>query len=394
MEAAALDEVALHRDFLCRALPLHLRGQAVTGPAGERIRLVEAHVTDGVGGAHLLEPGKSEVEPLVIHLFPVQRRLPALAAHHAPSVGQPQVGPLVSVLAQKRQELGVVHRSGGQPEGPDEGLVPGSFVVEGEAVPGVSHRTHSRLVGMPVRALACRHVGRNGAVPIRGAQRIEREQVLDVHEEQLLVLLLVLQPDLQDRGGRVRRVQGASSQEFLHVSVHVAAVVENLLQARSGEEAARRPGVLLSHGLVVGIEQDTKLRMRVPVAGQLVFQQEGLEEPAGVRQVPLGGAGELHGLERAVLRRQGSAQRFGGLADGAVTLCGGRVGHDIAGAVSALLVLIGLRHGDPQDHVDQDAGEGGGAQGKHHVGDAHHGGIPPQALGNAAANASDPAVPA
>ncbi len=36
--------------------------------------------------------------------------------------------------------------------------------------------------------------------PVRGFERVAREHVLDVHQEQLLVLLLVVEPELDERG--------------------------------------------------------------------------------------------------------------------------------------------------------------------------------------------------
>src|SRR5205085_1440421 len=60
--------------------------------------------------------------------------------------------------------------------------------------------------------------------------------------------------------------------------------------------------------VVVGVEQHPEGRMERLEAGFARFQDEGLEEPGGVRQVPLDRAGIRHRLGTTVLGRQGYGQ--------------------------------------------------------------------------------------
>jgi hypothetical protein len=59
-----------------------------------------------------------------------------------------------------------------------------------------------------------------------------------------------------------------------------------------------------SDGLVVRVEEIFEIRMKRAIAGQQRLQQELLEEPAGVRQVPLGRARVRHALHDEVLGLQ------------------------------------------------------------------------------------------
>lgn len=49
MESLGLDEPPVDREVARRDLPLEFRRESVSRPSCERIRLVVAHVTDGIG---------------------------------------------------------------------------------------------------------------------------------------------------------------------------------------------------------------------------------------------------------------------------------------------------------------------------------------------------------
>jgi hypothetical protein len=79
--------------------------------------------------------------------------------------------------------------------------------------------------------------------------------VQGVHEQQLLVLLLVGQAQLEERLGLgVER----SLQQCLHVPVDVVAVGKHLVKGRPGHQPALRTRLARANGLVVGVEQITE----------------------------------------------------------------------------------------------------------------------------------------
>ena len=183
----------------------------------------------------------------------------------------------------------------------------GEFVVEAEPVPPVADRHRATVVSRPGHhRWGCGRGGGGGGVG--GLQGIAGQHVLDVHQQELLVLLLVLDAQLhQGQDGR----PGVPVQQLGHRRVDVAPVVGDLHDAGTGDQAPVGPGVPGTDGLVVGVEEEPEVRVEELVAGERGLEQEGLEEPGGVGPVPLGGAHVGHGLDRLVLGGQGAGQLLG-----------------------------------------------------------------------------------
>ena len=78
-----------------------------------------------------------------------------------------------------------------------------------------------------------------------------------------------------------------------------------------GEEAALGPWVPRPERLVVRVEQGAPPRIVTPVARPVGREHQLLEEPRGVRQVPLGRAGVGHRLRHLILgiERRGEGDR-------------------------------------------------------------------------------------
>ena len=139
----------------------------------------------------------------------------------------------------------------------------------------------------------------------RRQQRVAREQVFDVSEQQLLVLLLVMQPQCHDR---LDRLGYSCLHAAQHPRVDAFAVVEQLLHRRARQQAAARTGVHGADAVVVGVEEVAKVRVVKFVVLRSALQHELFEEPGGVRQVPFGRTRIRHGLHHIVLGGQGRAQ--------------------------------------------------------------------------------------
>ena len=144
---------------------------------------------------------------------------------------------------------------------------------------------------------------------IGGVQGVAREDVLDVHEQELLVLLLMVEPEgdqLGDAG------DSRSRQQSVHGLVHELAVAGDLVDARTGEETALGPRMPIPDRLVVRVEDvGVGIVVRV-VAGGVLPEDERLEEPGHVGPMPLGRAHVGHRLHRLVLGAQdgGPAARW------------------------------------------------------------------------------------
>ena len=149
---------------------------------------------------------------------------------------------------------------------------------------------------------------------VNRAQRITRQGVLEVGEDELLMLLLVMQPQ-DERGPDLSelRLIGPIEKRF-HPAVDGRAVVIDLGHRRPGEQAAPIARDTLAHGVVVRIKEIGILRIDWRFAGLFRRQDESLEEPRGMGQVPFDGAGVGHGLDDVVFRLQRRAEGLGGAA--------------------------------------------------------------------------------
>jgi len=123
--------------------------------------------------------------------------------------------------------------------------------------------------------------------------------VLGIHQDQLLMLLLVIESELEQR----LPVAAAALDQVGHGLGHMPAIGQDLFDSRPGDHAALRPRMPRAHGLVVGIEEIFVGRIESPVAGRVCAEQEGLEEPRRVREMPLGRAGIRHRLHGLVFGR-------------------------------------------------------------------------------------------
>ena len=93
--------------------------------------------------------------------------------------------------------------------------------------------------------------------------------------------------------------------------VDVRAIRVHLRHGRAGDEASLRAAVPFSRLHVVGIEQERVLRIRRDVRPVERHEYERLEEPAGVREMPLRRADVGHGAHDVVLDFERRAERLG-----------------------------------------------------------------------------------
>ena len=138
-------------------------------------------------------------------------------------------------------------------------------------------------------------------------ERILGEGREDVGQEQLLVLLLVVDAELDQRQrfGRQRR------QRALERLVDMSAIGADLVERRAAEHAAPGPRVTRAFAFVIAVEQEGVALVERAVAGDVIAQHEGLEEPGGVGEMPFGrrGVGERLDGGVGVRQRRGEVER-------------------------------------------------------------------------------------
>ncbi len=132
MPVAALDEVAgAHAVGLAgRDFPLGFRWQSGLSPTRKCVGFVVTDVTDGCVRIDLTQPQQREL--LLERVGPVDRPVPLLALHDAPTIRQPQVRPGVAAVADELPILAVGDESARQQEGLEIRAVARALVVEGK----------------------------------------------------------------------------------------------------------------------------------------------------------------------------------------------------------------------------------------------------------------------
>ena len=165
--------------------------------------------------------------------------------------------------------------------------------------PATRQRQPARLAGQHRRRPLRRRRGLVGR-----QQGVARQRVQDVGEDQLLMLLLVIQTEFDQRRGDFPHGSVGSGDQRQHGDIDVLAQGMYLTQRGTGQQAALRPGMPRTQRLVVGIEQLSEAPVERLVADSKWLQDDGFEKPAGMCKMPLCRAGVRHRLDALVFGRQ------------------------------------------------------------------------------------------
>ena len=125
------------------------------------------------------------------------------------------------------------------------------------------------------------------------------------------MLLLVLQAELHQARGGMCRVVGDATDQPPHRVVHVGAVPVDLAHRRASHEPALRPAMAFAGLHVVRVEEVGVSRVGGAIRRVERREHEGLEEPARMREVPLGRAHVRHRADDVILDLERSTQPFG-----------------------------------------------------------------------------------
>ena len=164
--------------------------------------------------------------------------------------------------------------------------------------------------------LCARH---GGAVSVARFRGVAGERMEDVHQDQFLMLLLVMQSQGHHRVGGGKHVHARGLNQFFHSRIDERAIGANLFAGRPADHAPLRARMPRADSFVIGIEQKAEAIVVNAIAGKMRRQQERLEEPGRVRTMPLRRAGIGHRLQHLVFGRDGGRQRVGLGAHRAIT---------------------------------------------------------------------------
>src|ERR1700682_4975880 len=104
--------------------------------------------------------------------------------------------------------------------------------------------------------------------------------MLDVGQHELLVLLLVVHSELDQRVRLAR--QRAALEELLHRAIDMLAIGKHAIERGTRQETALGSRMLVADAVVIRIEQHAKSRIERAVAAEMRVEYESLEEPACV----------------------------------------------------------------------------------------------------------------
>src|SRR5262252_8477771 len=93
---------------------------------------------------------------------------------------------------------------------------------------------------------------------------------------------------LGDGGGLVEAFRFPAQQELEHDGIDLLSIAPDLPHPRASDDPAPRARVSSADGLVVRIEKISVGGIEGPIAGQDFGENEGLEKPGGMGEMPLG----------------------------------------------------------------------------------------------------------
>ena len=188
-------KVAGHRNTHGGDLPLGFARQSLAGPFREGVGFKKTDVADGFDRVQSTASGQGKDGPLAAVAAPIERRLPTLLANRCPAIRKPEFRALVTAGLDEAEILGAADRARREAEWFEPHLVSWGLVVEGKGLAVVPY------LDEPTRELdPARRRGRSSGLGPRRLvgreQRVDRKDVLDVHQDQFLMLLLVMKPEL------------------------------------------------------------------------------------------------------------------------------------------------------------------------------------------------------
>ncbi len=265
-------------------LPLEFTGQPAAGPGRKRVSLVVADVGNRRGRINGLRPAQRHRPVAVLALLPIKRRAPAFRLHRRPSGGEPEQGRPVAAVGHELHPLRIGDKAIREFKRFDQRTMPRPLAIEGEAFAVVSD-FHYAAIELPIgRRRAIGLADRNWAwIFVSRTQRVLREQVQDIGQQQFLMLLFMIAAEFDQFGDGRRQV-------FLHERGHRAVdmipVRSDRLERRAGDHAPSWTRLTSADALIVGVEQEIELRIERAVAGEILFQNHSLEKPCRMREMP------------------------------------------------------------------------------------------------------------
>ena len=150
--------------------------------------------------------------------------------------------------------------------------------------------------------------------------------MFDVGDDQFLVLLFMMEAKRNDGRELCQLPLIEPLQQLNDTLIDIPAVGIRLLDGGPGDQPTFGPAMPFSKRIVIRVEEVRVLWMQRPVIRNCRKEQEGLEKPADVGEMPLGRADIWHGLNDIIFGDQGFAQVLRKAANVLVLLNERRIG--------------------------------------------------------------------
>src|SRR5512146_727451 len=197
-------------------------------------------MADGLVGIERATPGEREDGPMAVLAAPVERRRPARLLHGGPTFREPEFRPAIAAGFDEGEILAI----GGEPRGetkivePD--LVPRPLIVEGEAGAAIPDLAQA-LAEFAEFKRRGRTMHRGRRLGIGGIKRVQPQDMLDVHQDQFLMLLFVIEPQRQERRDLAPLIFSGTREQRLHPRIDMRAIARDLVDAGPRQEPALWP---------------------------------------------------------------------------------------------------------------------------------------------------------
>ena len=216
-------------------LPFRFCWQTARTPAGEGVGFEPTEMSYGCGWIAPLTSGQAK---FVVGVAPVAGLCPAEPLHQAPSITHPEFWTLIPAVVDEGCVARIAHQFITDLEWIEPNPVPWGFVVEMKAVVLGTDLHDASFRCQPLAWVrTCFEVC---ITAVGGLQGLPAESIQQIHQQQLLVLLLVLQPKLH-QGSEFRR--WFLAEQLRQPSVNVGTPFENFADGWPAQKAPLRTGV-------------------------------------------------------------------------------------------------------------------------------------------------------
>lgn len=257
MKPARLGKVALDV-VTCLALmlrghmlPFGLRRQASASPTSKSIRLEITHVTHRLITIHRHKPMQRMGIPTALGWLPIHRRLPTVLVHGRPTSRQPMLRLVVPVVGHKVEPITIGHQTISNRKRGNICTMARPLIVKEKPVSVMANLDQATLDLVPYNRASLNRSNLIHPV-VGGARWIHRQHMLDIHKEQLLMLLLMMQT--QQNQLTHRSTVGCNLvKETSHRRINMAAILANLDRRRTRNQAAVMASMTLTNRLVIAV---------------------------------------------------------------------------------------------------------------------------------------------